>query len=262
MTIEEAKARLVSWCNTQVGYHEGADNWNKYAEMPDIKKLYGWYPQNQPWCDLFCDAAYISCFGYDLASAMTFQYTGKGSAACNTSANYYKSHGAWYTTPSVGDQVFFIVNGGINHTGIVVNVGMGAITTVEGNSSDMVARRVHSTSGQTNIAGYGRPNWKLVENYNPVEEPQEEPSEEEAPTPGYLYHTYQYTVRINLLKLGDYGPQVKNVQAMLAARGYDCPVNGEYNDATYTAVKDFQEKHGLEADGEFGGKTFEALYGP
>ena len=32
MTIQEAKAKLVAWCLEQVGYTEGANNWNKYAE--------------------------------------------------------------------------------------------------------------------------------------------------------------------------------------------------------------------------------------
>ena len=256
MTIDEAKKRLVAWCNSQVGYREGANNSNKYADIPDIKKLYGWYPQNQPWCDVFVDAGFISCFGFDLASAMTYQYTGKGSAACATSANYYKSHGAWYAMPAVGDQVFFIVSGGINHTGIVTSVGMGAITTVEGNSSDMVARRTYSL-GSPSIAGYGRPNWSLVQSYTPSAEDEQETEPEK---PEYLYHPYQYLVKINLLKLGDYGPQVKHMQLMLVDAGYDCPVNGEYDDATYTAVAAFQAENGLEDDGEFGGRTFEKLY--
>lgn len=258
MTIEEAKKRIVSLANSEVGYQEGANNWNKYAEDPQIHKLYGWYPQNQPYCDIFVDWLFIKSFGYDLASAMTFQYTGSGSAACATSASYYKQHGAWFSTPMVGDQVFFITGGGINHTGIVVSVGMGAITTVEGNSSDMVARRTY-TIGSPNIAGYGRPRWELVQNYTPSaqDDQQEEPEQSK---PDYLYHTHQYLVHINLLKLGDYGPQVKNLQLMLIGAGYKAPGNGRFDDDTYTALKSFQEEHALEPDGEFGAKTFEALY--
>lgn len=258
MTIEDAKKRLVSWCNSQVGYREGANNSNKYADIDGIKRLYGWYPQNQPWCDLFVDAAFIINFGYDLASAMTYQFTGSGSAACATSASFYKQHGAWYSVPNVGDQVFFLVSGGINHTGIVTAVGMGAITCVEGNSSDMVARRTY-TIGSPNIAGFGRPRWDLVQSYTPPaqDEQQEEP---EQGRPGHLYHDYQYSVRINLLKLGDYGPQVRNLQAMLKAAGIDCPINSKFDDATYTALQKFQEAAGIEADGEFGGATFTTLY--
>ena len=28
MTISEAKAKLIAWCNAQVGYAEGANNYN------------------------------------------------------------------------------------------------------------------------------------------------------------------------------------------------------------------------------------------
>ena len=260
MTIDEAKKRLVSWCNSQVGYHEGANNSNKYADIDGIKRLYGWWPQNQPWCDVFVDAAFISCFGYDLASAMTFQYTGSGSAACATSARLYKQHGAWFSSPNVGDQVFFVVNGGINHTGIVTSVGMGAITCVEGNSGDMVSRNSYPINSPR-IAGFGRPRWDLVQSVTPpAQTAQPEEPEPEPEKPEFLYHPYHYLVKINLLKLGDYGPQVKNMQLMLKDAGYDCTTEGEFDDATYTAVAAFQRDHGLEDDGEFGGKTFTELY--
>lgn len=260
MTVEEAKKRLVAWCNSQVGYREGANNYNKYADIDGIRKLYGWYPQNQPWCDVFVDAGFICCFGFDLASAMTYQYAGSGSAACATSASYYKQHGAWFSAPNVGDQVFFIVSGGINHTGIVTAVGMGAITCVEGNSGDMVARNSYPLNSPR-IAGFGRPRWDLVQSVTPpAQDDQPEQPEPEPEKPEFLYHPYQYLVKINLLKLGDYGPQVRNMQLMLKDAGFDCPVNGEYDDATYTAVAAFQAEAGLEDDGEFGGRTFEKLY--
>lgn len=257
MTIEEAKARLVSWCNEQIGYHEGADNWNKYAENPDIRKLYGWNPQNQPWCEVFADDAFIECFGYDLASAMTYQYTGKGSAACATSANYYKSHNAWYAGPAVGDQVYFLVDGGINHTGIVVNVGIGAITAVEGNSSDSVARRTYPT-GSPKIAGYGRPNWKLVENYEPGEIAGSPPAKPETPEPVFC------TLELPELENGAIGDCVKAAQALLAGWGYTCGwygADGEFGPATQQACINFQFARKLNPDGIIGPKTWAALLG-
>jgi peptidoglycan hydrolase-like protein with peptidoglycan-binding domain len=99
----------------------------------------------------------------------------------------------------------------------------------------------------------------LVQGYTPPPQ-DEQPEEPESGRPDHLYHDYQYLVKINLLKLGDYGPQVRNMQVMLDAAGYKCPANGQYDDTTYGAVKSFQEDNGLESDGEFGAKTFEALY--
>ena len=50
MTIAEAKNKLVAWCLGEVGYHEGTNNWNKYAEK--WTQAGGWNAQNQPWCDI------------------------------------------------------------------------------------------------------------------------------------------------------------------------------------------------------------------
>ena len=64
---------------------------------------------------------------------------------------------SWYTSgPQVGDQVFFQSSERINHTGIVYSVKNGKIYTVEGNSSDQVAKREYALNA-ARIAGYGRP---------------------------------------------------------------------------------------------------------
>ena len=66
MTIDEAKKSLIAWCESQLGKHEGADNWTAYAENLDLQRWYGWIPQNQPWCDIFVDAGFVECFGYEV----------------------------------------------------------------------------------------------------------------------------------------------------------------------------------------------------
>lgn len=264
MTIEQAKRKLVSWLISQLGTREGPNNRNPYAEY--LTKMYGWYAQNQPWCDVFADAAFVICFGYDAASAMTFQYTGRGSAKCSVSAQLYKDNGAWYKTPEVGDQVFFYVDGGINHTGIVTEVNGSNFTTVEGNSSDMVARHTYAVSSPR-VAGFGRPKWSVVEKLEETEAPtipktpavpDTAPAQEK---PAVQYHSYTYSVRVNLLKLGDYGPQVKAMQALLNAKGYDCgDTDGIFGSKTEHALVQFQSENGLTADGEFGGQSFTALW--
>ena len=130
MTIDKAKARLLSWCMAQVGTPEGADNWNKYAVMPELTQLYGGSLQNQPWCDIFSDAAFISCFGLKTGAAMTYQPIGGGSALCRTSARYFQEGGAWTRSPEPGDVVFFYRNGAINHQGIVIRVTGGSVSGI------------------------------------------------------------------------------------------------------------------------------------
>lgn len=65
-----------------------------------------------------------------------------------------------------------------------------------------------------------------------------------------------------ILRNGDEGEDVKTMQEYLIGLGYDLGrwgADGDYGDATELAVVSFQEKHGLEADGEYGPKSHAAL---
>ena len=263
MDIQEARQKLIAWCNSQVGTREGANNWNKYAEDLRLQQLYGWNAQNQPWCDLFTDEAFISCFGLTAAAAMTYQPIGGGSAACRYSAQFFKDAGAWSDTPEPGDVIFFFYDGAINHQGIVVSVGNGLVATVEGNSSDMVARRSYAI-GAGNIAGYGRPRWSVVAEGAAAPDTPADPSQDEPaapPAPASSYCAYVYSVRVNLLKKGCYGPQVANMQRLLKAHGFDPgDVDGSFGNNTYEALEAFQTAAGILVDGEWGGESFNAMW--
>ena len=127
MTIQEAKTKLATVARSEIGYCEGVNNYNKYADDPNIAKLYGWVPQNQPWCGTFVNWCYMTAFGYDIGSKVTFG----GSAACRNAADNFKAHNAFTKFPDLGDQAFFYSGGAINHTGIVVAVDGTLFTTVE-----------------------------------------------------------------------------------------------------------------------------------
>lgn len=63
-----------------------------------------------------------------------------------------------------------------------------------------------------------------------------------------------------LLKYGSRGNQVKTVQEMLnTAGGYNLTADGIYGDNTLQAVKDYQQKNGLDVDGIVGDKTLKEL---
>ena len=250
MTISEAKAKLVAWANEQVGYAEGANNWNKYA--PKWTAAGGWNAQNQPWCDIFVDCGFIESFGIDLASRLTYQPKGGFSALCSASANYYKANNAWFSTPAVGDQIFFNVSGGINHTGIVVGVSGGMVTVVEGNSSDAVRKNTYRV-GDRYINGYGRPNWSVFE----------DGGEEEPPAPDVpAQDTCYVTVTLPVIKYGDASMYVKLMQTALIGRGFNCGwygADGEYGQQTKIALFQFQQKNGLDADNICGQATWKKL---
>ena len=72
--------------------------------------------------------------------------------------------------------------------------------------------------------------------------------------------TYEYTVCLGLLKEGMEDPQVRTVQQLLAAKGYETgAADGIMGEATVGAVRAFQENSGLLADGEVGGDTWSKL---
>lgn len=253
MTIQEAKAKLVNWVNSQVGYHEGLDNYNKYGADGDWdEKLYGFDASHAYWCDAMCDYAFIHVFGYDLGTKMTFQ-SPNGYALCRWSADAYKENGHWFTEPEIGDQIFFIYGGDINHTGIVVSVNGDQISCVEGNYSDAVGKTYYNWRISSQIAGFGRPDWALVTLDDKDEGGTDDSgSDSEPPEPvdsrHYLILHYGDGIR-------NPKPSVKAWQNLLLCWGLSVGIagaDGEYGDDTLKATQQFQEKVSLpvKEDGE------------
>lgn len=264
MTLQEAINKLLDTARAELNYHEGYNNYIKYAQGNWDNQFYGWELQNQPWCDVFVDWCFCQTFGLQTGAAMTYQTVGSGSALCSASASYYEKNNAFYNYPQPGDQIFFYSGGAINHTGLVESViGSGAnwtsFTTIEGNSGDQVARRTYSR-GDNKVAGFGRPKWSLVAQGGTI---QNTPVQQQVTTTQKAPQKYQphtYDIKISLLKKGDYGPQVSSMQSLLNAKGFKCKVDGKFGDDTFKALKDFQTKANIEVDGEFGQQAFSALW--
>ena len=169
--------KLLNVAKNEIGYLEkrsniqldsktanaGSSNYTKYAR--DL------YPslQGQPWCDMFVDWCFVQAFGRVAAQ----QLLGGGfSAYTPTSAQYYKIKGQYHKdSPQPGDQIFFKNSQRICHTGIVYEVTMTKVRTIEGNTSDgsevvanggAVCCKEYSLDN-SRIDGYGRPDWSLVE---------------------------------------------------------------------------------------------------
>lgn len=184
-SIQDPVAKVIQIARAEIGYIEkasnanlddktanaGKNNYTKYARDLDALGVYNFGKNGYEWCDIFADWVYVQAFGVDTALAMTGQVKGGLGAGCKFSAQYYQSMGRYFKSgPKAGDQIFYIYDGDINHTGIVEKVEGNYVHTIEGNtttSSNVVpngggvnARKV-SLSDPT-IAGYGRPNWDLV----------------------------------------------------------------------------------------------------
>lgn len=272
MTVQQAIDRYLSWWRSQIGYHEGANNYTKYASSADLAKLYGWKAQNQPWCDIVYDEGMIECFGLDAASAMTFQPIGKGSALCRTSAQYYKNNAAWFASPQPGDQIFFFDGAGvINHTGVVERISGGVVHTIEGNRSDEVECGAYS-AGSPVIAGYGRPKWAVVAQESDegpgevVVDPGEDEDKDHPIGDEYdlRFHYLRYGAGMEKYGLEELREEVRAVQRSLRDLGFDIGswgLDGEYGTDTQNAVAAYQRSVGLSPDGEVGPLTMAALLG-
>ena len=250
MTVEQAIDKVLNLARSEIGYHETGDNWTKYAQDLDRTNWYNGPKNGFAWCDVFVDWLFYKCFGDPLGREMICQPTGSAGAGCLYSAQYYKAAGRWVTTnPQPGDQIFFTYSPGeYSHTGIVESVSNGTVTTIEGNTSDSVARRQY-TLGSSTIAGYGRPKWELATGGSVTPTP--------APSGGDTPVDYG-----RILKRGMRGDDVKKLQEDLQKLGFDIGrwgADGDFGNDTYAAVKAFQNEHGLEADGEAGPLTFAAL---
>lgn len=139
----------------------GLNNYTKYAR--DL------YPslQAQPWCDMFVDWCFVKSFGNVDAKRLL----GGFSAYTPTSAAYFKKMNQYHKTPAVGDQIFFRNSTRINHTGLVSEIRLGKIITIEGNTSAgqsvipnggaVCQKEYHINHGS--IDGFGRPDWSMVE---------------------------------------------------------------------------------------------------
>jgi len=251
------KQKVISLALSQVGYHEQGNNYTKYAA--DLDAIRGFYngPKNgYAWCDVFVDWCFVKAYGVVGAKQLLCQPDNSCGAGCLFSANYFKAQGRFFRSPQPGDQIFFSYQEGeVSHTGLVVDVSSYGVTTVEGNTSDMVARRSYALS-DARIFGYGRPDWNAGTVDPEPEQPEEQPQPEDKPKPKLG--------GLPMLRQGDTGEVVRAAQFLLNGRGASVGkwgADGEFGPMTKEAVLAFQRRGDLEADGIIGPETWAALMG-
>ena len=254
MTQNEAIEKVLDLAKGEIGYHEQGDNVTKYAAYLD--SIAGFYngPKNGfAWCDVYVDYLFVKSFGADIGRRMVCQPLQSAGAGCLYSAQYYKQAGRWVTYPQPGDQIFFsYAPGEYSHTGIVESVANGMVNTIEGNTSDMVARRSYPLASGS-IVGYGRPNWDLVAESSADDFYDVSIDVQDTASSGYVTVVY---------RKGSTGTAVREYQEKLQRLGYDLGrwgADGDFGADTYNAVVKFQRDHGLDADGEIGPMTMEAI---
>lgn len=274
-TVYYDPQKVIDWAYSQIGYHEkatndqledftansGSNNWNKYAAHLDtIKGFYNGPKNIGPnglWCDIFIDDGFVVCYSRAGAQYLLCQPDNSAGAGCSFSASYFNAHGQFYKSgPQPGDQIFFGSSWqNVWHTGLVVEVTESRVITIEGNSSDQVAKRSYALN-DPNIWGYGRPKWGTPDNGSVAPNSSSD-------------QRYTYKIEMPLTSIGDEDGWVKTIQTLLIERGYNCgnkkllgreKPDGEFGHTTELAVAEFQRKAKMkDVDGEVGGETWKAL---
>lgn len=125
--------KILEAAASQIGVKETGDNITPYG---------AWYPMNgQPWCAMFVSWC-ANKAGIPTNVIPKYSY-------CPTGYDELLKHGGKKVTGAEGkpgDIAFFHNGSRFSHTGIVEDVSNGEIHTIEGNTSDMVARRSYATS--------------------------------------------------------------------------------------------------------------------
>lgn len=226
---------LISIAKAEVGYHEGANNSNKYGD-----ELHRIQPSNMDknaaWCDAFVDWCILQlCYAFGYGPEMARKVLcGDFDDYTYFSINLYKKAKRWTTKPGVGYQIFF---GGTGHTGIVYKVTATKVYTIEGNKSDEV-RYCEYYINDSRIIGYGMPRYELLGDETIYEIPNEETKKEEV-----------------ILTKGDTGVKVRFLQLCLG----NLTVDGVFGIRTLDRVILFQENYKLYPDGEVGPETWAAI---
>ena len=182
-----AREKIVAYAISQIGTAEDplGSNKQKYGALIDSTDWYLYKDGNKTWrhlvngydwCTQFVDASFITTFTIDKARKMLFRptYNNYG-AVVKYAFNYFKNAGKGFKkeeySPKAGDVIYFQNSAGLSHTGIVIDVSSGNVTTVEGNSgknSYYVAKHTYNKSSSY-IYGYGVPDYDETPEPDPKE---------------------------------------------------------------------------------------------
>ena len=159
--------------------------------------------------------------------------------------------GSITTLPDTPGVCVFMANMG--HVGVYI--GNGEVVEAMGHAYGVV---------KTKVAGRGWAYWGMPEW---IDYGAEKPSQSDTPTA--IPREEDFTLGFRILREGCVGDDVRALQLMLKARGYQCGnygangdgADGDFGASTKTKLISYQRVNGLEPDGEAGPDTMSALLG-
>lgn len=249
---------LVDYCKAQLGKPYW---WGTFGQVASASLL---LQKRQQYPDNYKAADFISQYGQRVHDCVGLikgyrwsdspnsapKYVGTQDVAVSGLFRQCSSYGSMGTMPDVPGVCVFMPDMG--HVGVYI--GGGEVIEAMGHACGVV---------KTKLAGRGWAMWGMP-TWIDYEDTGEAGSSETdcgaAATPAKP--EYFYDVKLGLLKQGMADEQVRTLQQLLIAKGYDCGpggADGEFGPATKAAVEWYQVKKGLTVDGEVGGQTWAKL---
>ena len=205
--------KVLEIAKKEVGYKEGPNNKNKYAEFFDNEApdFYNGKKQNVAYCDIFVDYCFCKAYGIETGRKAIYQPKKSCGAGCSFSYKYYKEHNASGSKPKTGSQIFFKNSKGvIIHTGIVTSVDKTHVYTIEGNKDNMVKSCKYPIKS-TKIYGYGYPDYNLDESVVSVNKPVKSAYYEVTAKSGLRIRKEPNTIS-SIIKVMPFGYVIKGVE--------------------------------------------------
>lgn len=264
--------KVLNLASDEVGYLEkktnsqldnqtanaGMNNYTKYArDIDELNIMYG-KKQGYAWCAVFFVWLVYKAYGRTALDKVLYGL--EYSAGCIETANYYKKVNKFYSSPKVGDQIFFKnSNRIICHTGLVYKVDNTYVYTIEGNTSNAngvvanggcVAKKKYKKN-YSYIAGYGRPNYGDQSEFNSIATSQSATQNAiknwqlSAIQDGYKFPKYGAD--------GQWGAECEAVAKVAICKMY----SNKYTNKNLTKI--IQSVVGVAVDGLFGANTKQAV---
>ena len=235
--VNQAKAWL-GLKESDGSYKVILDTYNSQKNLPRNFKM----GLSDPWCAAFVTAVAVKLGYTDIIPP---------ECSCNRMISLLKNMGAWeeqdHVLPKPGWLLFFNWEaadgedtGDADHVGIVESVANGQISVIEGNYQKSVKRR-NIPVNYKYIRGFGVPKYDAA------------PKKKE-----------EFEMKVNLLKPGCKGEDVRALQILLMGRGYSCGnsgADGVFGNDTHSAVCAYQRAKKLDVDGIAGEQTMGSLLG-